>query len=181
MSANNLYESHMDMKTEELKIGEIAPEFKSESTIGELSLELFKDKNIVLYFYPKDMTPGCTLEAKEFSAIYPKFKELDTEIIGVSKDSLSFHNRFCEQENIPYPLLSDTEGKVCDMYGAFKNKSMFGRTFVGVNRMTFLIDKNRKIFKIWKNVKPRGHAKVVLNAINIVNLMSNKSKIGLSF
>ena len=153
----------------ELKMGDIAPEFKSDSTNGELSLDTFKDRNIVLYFYPKDLTPGCTIQAKEFSILYPEFKKLNTEIIGVSKDNLNSHHRFCEKENILYPLLLDTEGKICEIYGVFKKKSMFGKTFLGINRSTFLIDKNKKIFEVWRSVKPLGHAQKVLNAIKILN------------
>ncbi len=146
----------------ELKAGDIAPEFKANSTGGELSLASFKGHNVVLYFYPKDMTPGCTVQAKEFTELYPKFKKLDTIIIGVSRDDLSSHAKFCKQENIPYPLLLDSDSKVCDMYGVIKEKSMFNKTFLGINRTTFLIDKNQKISKIWHNVKPLGHAAEVL-------------------
>jgi len=149
----------------EPKVGDIAPEFIANSTTGELSLASFKGRNVVLYFYPKDMTPGCTIEAQEFTKAYPKFKKLNTEVIGVSRDDLSSHNKFCKQENILYPLLLDKDSKVCDMYGVIKEKSMFNKTFLGINRTTFLIDKNQKLFKIWHNVKPLGHAEEVLEVI----------------
>jgi peroxiredoxin Q/BCP len=149
----------------ELKINDTAPEFKANSTIGEISLDKFKNKNIVLYFYPKDMTPGCTIQAQDFSELYGEFQKLDTIVIGVNKDDLDSHKQFCKKENIPYPLLLDREGKICEMYGVFKEKSMFGKTLMGINRSTFLIDKNKKIAKIWRSVKPEGHAQKVLEVI----------------
>ncbi|NRA74093.1 MAG: peroxiredoxin [Rickettsiales bacterium] len=149
----------------ELKIDDNAPNFQANSTKGNLSLADLKNSNIVIYFYPKDMTPGCTTQAQEFSKLYSQFQESDTEIIGVSKDNLSSHNKFCEKENIPYPLLLDEEGEICNLYGVIKEKSMFGKKFLGINRSTFLIDKNRKVIKIWKSVKASGHAQKVLDAI----------------
>ena len=152
----------------ELKVGDFAPDFQANSTKGILSLIDFKDLNIVIYFYPKDMTPGCTTQAKEFSMLYPEFKKANTEIIGVSKDNLSSHNKFCEKENIPYPLLLDEEGKICNIYGVMKEKSMFGKKYLGINRTTFLIGKNKKILKLWRSVKASGHAQKVLDTINML-------------
>jgi peroxiredoxin Q/BCP len=149
----------------ELKVGDLAPDFKGDSTEGELSLDRFKGHNIVLYFYPKDMTPGCTIQAQEFSKLYPKFQSLNTAVIGISRDSLALHKKFCDQEKIPYPLLLDQDSEVCNKYGVIKQKSMFSKTFLGINRTTFLIDKHKKIAKVWHSVKPLGHAEEVLDAI----------------
>lgn len=148
-----------------LKIGDIAPDFNVDSTDGELSLKSFEGKNIVLYFYPKNMTLGCTVQAKDFSSLNQEFQKLDTQIIGVSKDSLSSHLKFIDQENIPYPLLVDTEAYICKLYNILKEKSMFGKTYMGIERNTFLIGKNTKILKIWCNVKPKGHAQKVLDTV----------------
>ena len=149
----------------ELKIGDIAPNFQTNSTKGAISLDDLRNSNIVLYFYPKDMTPGCTTQAQEFSKLYSQFKELGTEIIGISKDTLDSHNKFCKKENISYPLLLDEEGKICNMYGVIKEKSMFGKKYLGINRTSFLIDINKKIIKIWRNVKALGHAQKILDEI----------------
>lgn len=152
-----------------LKIGDIAPDFNLDSTDGELSLKNFKGKNIVLYFYPKDMTPGCTVQAKDFSSLNQEFQKLDTQIIGVSKDNLSSHLKFIDQENIPYPLLVDTEAHICKLYDILKEKNMFGKTYMGINRTTFLIGKNTKILKIWCNVKLNGHAQKVLDTVKTLD------------
>lgn len=160
-------------KATELQIGDLAPDFNADSTDGLLSFEKFKDKIIVLYFYPSDMTPGCTIQAQEFTSLYDQFKKLDAVILGVSKDNLTTHHKFCEKENIPYPLLVDTEKEICNLYGVIKEKSMFGKSYLGINRSTFLIGKDRKIFKIWRSVKPKDHAKKVLEQAKIVNLIKN--------
>jgi peroxiredoxin Q/BCP len=122
-------------------------------------------KYLVLYFYPKDMTPGCTTQAQDFTKLYDQFKSLNTEIIGVSKDSLSSHQKFTEKEKIPYPLLLDEKEKVCNLYGVISEKNMFGKKYLGINRTTFLIDAQRKMIKIWKQVKPANHAQIVLDTI----------------
>ena len=155
----------------ELQVGDLTPDFNADSTEGLLSLEKLSDKIIVLYFYPNDMTPGCTIQAQEFISLYDEFKKLDVIIIGVSKNNLSSHHKFCEKENIPYPLLVDTENEICNLYGVIKEKSMLGKTYLGINRTTFLIDKNKKIFKIWKNVKPHDHAKKVLEQVKMISLI----------
>lgn len=105
----------------------IAPDFKVESTIGNISLSHFKDNQVVLYFYPKDMTPGYTTQAIEFTELYAEFKKRNVKVIGVSRDSISSHNAFVVKHNIPYPLISDTESKVCKLYNVTKEKSSFGK------------------------------------------------------
>ena len=149
----------------ELKVWDNAPDFRANSTKGEVSLSQFKGKGVVLYFYPKDMTPGCTVQAEEFSKLFNKFKDIELEIIGVSKDNIRSHHQFCEKEDIPYPLISDTEGKICKLYGVLEERSMFGKKYIGINRSTFVINTKGKVCKIWKNVKPKGHAEKVLKEI----------------
>lgn len=149
----------------QLKIGDKAPIFKAESTNGEISLLDYMGKHLVLYFYPKDMTPGCTVQANEFTQLYDKFKEMDVEILGISRDGISSHHKFCEKEKITYPLISDIEGEICKMYGILKEKVNFGKKYIGIVRSTFIIGKDQNIDKIWLNVKASGHALKVLQAV----------------
>ena len=152
----------------ELKIWDNAPDFRANSTKGEVSLSQFKGKGVVLYFYPKDMTPGCRVQAQEFSKLFHEFKNIELEIIGVSRDNIKSHHQFCEREDIPYPLISDTEGKICKLYGVLEERSMFGKKYIGINRSTFVINPKGKICKIWKSVKPKGHAEKVLKEITML-------------
>ena len=122
-------------------------------------------KFVVLYFYPKDDTPGCTIETNDFNKLLSKFKKLDCEIIGISKDSIKSHDKFREKYKIKFDLLSDEELKVLKKYKVWGKKKFMGREFMGVNRTTFLIDKKGKILKIWKNVKVKDHAKEVLETL----------------
>lgn len=148
------------------EIGASAPEFKLRGSDGkEISLHQFQGKWVVLYFYPKDNTPGCTKESCDFRDNKQKFVRKEAVILGVSKDSLPSHDKFIRKFNLNFLLLSDTEGKVCEQYGVFKKKSMFGKTFLGINRSTFLIDPQGKIAEIWRNVKVDGHAEEVLHSI----------------
>ena len=122
-------------------------------------------KFVVLYFYPKDDTPGCTIETNDFNKLLPKFNKLDCEIYGVSKDNIKSHDKFREKYKIKFDLLADEEIKVLKKYKVWGKKKFMGREFMGINRTTFLIDKNGKIIKIWENVKVKDHAKVVLNTL----------------
>ena len=122
-------------------------------------------KFVVLYFYPKDDTPGCTIETNDFNKLLSKFKKLDCEIIGISKDSIKSHDKFREKYKIKFDLLSDEELKVLKKYKVWGKKKFMGREFMGVNRTTFLIDKKGKVLKIWKNVKVKDHAKEVLETL----------------
>ncbi len=148
-----------------LKIGDIAPNFIADSTSGNIELNELPNKFIILYFYPKDSTPGCTIQARDFSSLIVEFKKLDAVIFGVSKDDMISHKKFCDKENIAYPLLLDTEGSICQSYDVLKEKNMFGKKYTGIDRTTFLIDQNKKILKIWDNVSARGHAFEVFNII----------------
>ena len=122
-------------------------------------------KFVVLYFYPKDDTPGCTIETNDFNKLLSKFKKLDCEIYGISKDSIKSHDKFREKYKIKFDLLADEELKVLKKYKVWGKKKFMGREFMGVNRTTFLIDKKGKILKTWKNVKVKDHAKEVLETL----------------
>jgi peroxiredoxin Q/BCP len=123
----------------------------------------------VIYFYPKDNTPGCTIEASGFAALHGEFIKYDTIIFGVSKDSISSHQRFKEKYTLPFTLLSDPNGAMCTNYGTWKEKSMFGKKYMGIDRQTFLIGKDKKVKYIWHSVQVRTHAKDVLAKIIELN------------
>ena len=122
-------------------------------------------KYVVLYFYPKDDTPGCTIETNEFNKLLPKFKKLECEVYGISKDSLKSHDKFRDKYKIKFDLLADEELKVLKKYKVWKKKKFMGREFMGVVRTTFLLDKKGQILKIWNNVKAKDHAKEVLETL----------------
>ena len=142
-----------------------------------ISLANYKGKYLVLYFYPKDMTPGCTVQANEFSELYDKFKKIDVEIIGISRDNMSSHHNFCEKENIVFPLIADTGGEICELYGVLKEKVNFGKKYVGIVRSTFIIGKDQIIHKTWYNVKASGNASKVLNAIEVLKEMDKVTEV----
>ena len=145
-----------------------APNFKLDSTDGKV-FELSKVKNgIIIYFYPRDNTPGCTLETKDFSKLYKKFKKLKYEVIGISKDNMKSHINFKKKYNVPFQLLSDENILVQKKYGIWGKKSFMGKKFMGTVRSTIVI-KNGKIFNIWKNVRVKGHAVEVLEFIKSLN------------
>ena len=122
-------------------------------------------KYVVLYFYPKDDTPGCTIETNEFNKLLPKFKKLQCEVYGISKDSLKSHDKFRDKYKIKFDLLADEELKVLKKYKVWKKKKFMGREFMGVVRTTYLIDKKGRIIKVWNNVKAKDHAKEVLESL----------------
>lgn len=143
-----------------------AKEFTLPASNGkDVSLKDFLGKNVILYFYPKDNTPGCTTEACSFRDSMEEFNNNDTVILGVSKDSIKKHNSFIEKYNLPFLLLSDEEGKVCEEYGVWQLKKMMGKEYMGIVRSTFLIDKNGEIIKEWRGVKVNGHTEEVLLAL----------------
>jgi thioredoxin-dependent peroxiredoxin len=147
-----------------LKIGDQAPNFLlATSKDQQISLKDFSNQQLVLYFYPKDDTPGCTLEAKEFNELLPEFLTIGCSVIGISRDSVESHNKFCTKHKLEITLASDSTGKVCQDYGVWVEKSMYGKKYMGINRSTFLIDKNAKIAYIWPKVSASGHAKQVLD------------------
>lgn len=143
--------------------GEEAPDFTLPADNERMvSLKDYRGKKVVLYFYPKDGTPGCTREAIEFRDIAKEFEKEDAIILGVSKDSVKSHEKFKRKHDLPFALLSDPEGKVLDLYGVWKKKSLYGRTFMGTERTTFLIDENGIVSKAYRKVKAKGHAQVCL-------------------
>jgi peroxiredoxin Q/BCP len=149
-----------------LKINTKAPSFKLPSTSKDYySLKNSIGKYIVIYFYPKDDTPGCTIETNDFNKLLTKFKKLECEVFGVSKDNLKSHDKFRDKYKIKFDLLADEELKVLKKYKVWGKKKFMGREFMGILRTTFLIDKKGKIIKVWENVKVKDHAKDVLETI----------------
>ena len=149
-----------------MKEKELAPNFKiTSSNNNEFELKKNKNKFLVIYFYPKDNTPGCANEAKDFSKLYRKFKKLNCEIVGISKDNIESHKKFISKFKIPFQLLSDEKMIALKKYGAWGEKSMYGKKFMGIKRTTVLINPKGKIIKIWNNVKVKDHAAEVLNAV----------------
>jgi len=157
----------MEEKQVELAEGSMAPDFTMKDKDGKtLRLsDLRGKKSAVVYFYPRDFTPGCTTEATEFSRDYEKFKDADIEIIGISPDDEESHDKFRAKMGMPYPLVADTENEVSKKYGVYGLKSFMGKEYMGVNRSTFLVDKSGKIIKIFRRVKPAGHSKEVFEAL----------------
>ena len=120
---------------------------------------------LVLYFYPKDSTPGCTTEGLDFNALLPKFRKLGADVLGVSRDSLKSHDNFCAKQGFKFPLVSDGEGKLCEAFGVIQPKKLYGREFIGIVRSTFLLDPKGRVAQIWSPVKVPGHAQAVFDAL----------------
>ena len=149
-----------------LKLNQVAPNFKLTSTDGSIfELNKIKKKNIILYFYPKDDTPGCTLESKDFSKLNSIINKKNTVVYGISKDSIESHLKFKKKYKLKFDLLSDENLKVIKKYGVWGMKSFLGKKYKGVIRSTFLINSKYKIHKIWSNVRVKDHAKSVLDEI----------------
>jgi peroxiredoxin Q/BCP len=145
--------------------GDTAPDFTMPTDGGgSISLSDLKGRPVVLYFYPKDDTPGCTKEACGFRDQLPDFSAVDAEVIGVSKDTVAKHDKFKSKHELNFPLASDEDGSVCEAYGTWVEKSMYGKKYMGIDRATFLIDRDGKIAKIWRKVKVPGHVDDVLKA-----------------
>ena len=146
--------------------GKKCPNFKAECTSNlYLSNKDFIGKNLVIYFYPKDSTPGCTTEGQDFRDNFKVFKKLNTAILGVSRESIKSHENFKSKQSFPFELLSDPDEKVCKAFDVMKLKSMYGRQYIGIDRSTFLIDIKGKIIKEWRSVKVTGHVEEVLEAV----------------
>jgi len=143
--------------------GKKCPNFEGECTNSKkINNNDLIGKNVVIYFYPKDSTPGCTTEGQDFRDNYKSFKKTNTEIIGVSRDSIKSHENFKSKQNFPFELLSDPDEKMCKAFDVMKMKSMYGREYIGVDRSTFLIDKSGIVRKIWRGVKVKNHVMEVL-------------------
>jgi peroxiredoxin Q/BCP len=125
----------------------------------------FLDKKLILYFYPKDMTPGCTTESIEFNTNLAKIKKLGANIVGVSRDKMSLHEKFIEKHGFKFPLISDPEEKLCKSFDVIKEKSLYGRKYMGVDRSTFIISQDGKILHAWRNVKVKGHVDEVIEKL----------------
>ncbi|MFN9790263.1 MAG: thioredoxin-dependent thiol peroxidase [Holosporales bacterium] len=150
-----------------ITIGSPAPDFTAVTDAGKtLTLAQFRGQYVVLYFYPKDDTPGCTKQACGFRDALPDFSGVDAVILGVSRDDTASHAKFVKKFDLNFPLLADTEGTITEAYGVWVEKSMYGKKYMGIERTTFLIDKEGKIQKIWPKVKVDNHAKEVLQAIS---------------
>ncbi len=150
-----------------LKIGDLAPDFTLETdNNGSITLSELRGKPVVIYFYPKDDTPGCTKEACGFRDNMARLQKDGVTVIGISKDSVKKHNKFKEKYDLNFPLGSDEDGKVCEAYGVWVEKSMYGRTYMGIERATFLINAEGKIAHIWRKVKVKGHVDDVLETVS---------------
>ena len=146
--------------------GSKAPDFHLLASNGKtVSLKDFKGRNIVLYFYPKDDTPGCTVEACAFRDRIKDIENADSVVLGVSPDGIKSHAKFIQKFNLPFLLLSDEDKKTCTDYGVWVEKSMYGREYMGVERTTFVVDKQGKIAKVFEKVKPQGHEQEILEAV----------------
>ena len=149
-----------------LEVGKKAPAFTLESSDGgKVKLSDYAGKVVVLYFYPRDNTPGCTVEANEFNAALPALKKLGAVVLGVSKDTIASHCKFRDKYKLNFPLLTDADGKVMEAYGAWGDKLMYGKKMKGIIRSTVIIDKTGKVAKHWPKVSVKGHVDEVVEAV----------------
>lgn len=149
-----------------LEVGKKAPSFTLPDINGKkVSLKNFLGSKVILYFYPKDMTSGCTKEACDFRDNFPNFSKLKIQVIGISPDSVESHKKFAEKYNLPFILLSDEKKEVVQKYGVWKEKSLYGKKYMGVERTTFIIDENGKIMHIFPKVKVNGHVEEILKVL----------------
>jgi peroxiredoxin Q/BCP len=147
-------------------LNRVVKDFKAEATRGQtIHLKSLKGKKVVLYFYPKDSTPGCTTEGQNFRDLHARFKRQNTVILGVSRDSLASHEKFRDKQKFPFDLVSDPDEKLCKYFDVIQEKTLYGRKFMGVERSTFLIDEAGKLRQEWRKVKVKGHAEEVLEAV----------------
>ena len=147
-------------------VGKKAPDFTAPTDGGKkLKLSEMRGRPVVLYFYPKDDTPGCTTEACGFRDAQPDFKKLKAQVIGISRDSVARHDKFKAKHELNFPLVSDEDGKICEKYGTWIEKSLYGRKYMGIDRATFLIDKDGVVRNVWNKVKVNGHVDEVREAL----------------
>ncbi|MEM9403209.1 MAG: peroxiredoxin [Pseudomonadota bacterium] len=147
-------------------LNRVVGDFKADATGDKtISLKAMRGKNVVIYFYPKDATPGCTQEGQDFRDLYKQFSKANTEIFGVSKDSIASHEKFKEKQGFPFDLLSDPDEKLCQKFDVIKEKNMYGKKYMGIERSTFLIDTDGKLRVEWRKVRVKGHADAVLEAV----------------
>ncbi|MCW8409239.1 peroxiredoxin [Legionella sp. PATHC035] len=149
-----------------MNIGESIPDFAFSATSGiNAHLSDYKGQYVVLYFYPKDATPGCTTEGQDFRDAYPQFQKLNAQIFGISRDSLKSHENFKAKQNFPFELISDPDEQLCQLFDVIKMKSMYGKQVRGIERSTFIIDPQGKLSKEWRKVSVKGHVDEVLSAL----------------
>ncbi|MBT8090181.1 MAG: peroxiredoxin [Gammaproteobacteria bacterium] len=148
------------------KLNRVVPDFTAEATRNKkIRLKELRGQNVVIYFYPKDSTPGCTTEGRDFGQLHARFRRQKTVILGVSRDSIASHEKFREKQGFPFDLISDPDERLCKAFDVIHEKSLYGRKFMGIERSTFLIDSGGKLRKEWRKVKVSGHAEEVLAAV----------------
>ena len=148
------------------KLKRVVADFTADATRNKkILLKELRGQNVVLYFYPKDSTPGCTTEGRDFAALHAKFRRQKTVVLGVSRDSIESHEKFRAKHSFPFDLISDPDEKLCKKFDVIHEKSLYGRKFMGVVRSTFLIDADGKLRHEWRKVKVKGHAEAVLEAV----------------
>lgn len=153
-----------------VNVGQPVPSFDLPATGDKnLSMDSFKGKNLVLYFYPKDNTPGCTREGQDFRDHYAAFQKANTEIVGVSRDSVKVHENFCTKQSFPFDLISDADETLCGLFDVIKEKNMYGRKYMGIERSTFLIDSKGVLREEWRKVRVPGHVEAVLESVQALN------------
>lgn len=145
-------------------VGDLVPDLPIETNLGAARLSNYLGHQLVIYFYPKDDTPGCTVEGLDFSRLHPEFLKADTQILGVSRDSIKSHERFITKHSLSFALVSDPNEELCFAFHVMKDKSMYGKTVRGIERSTFLIDSQGVVRSVWRGVKVPGHAEIVLDA-----------------
>lgn len=151
-------------------VGKAVPPFSLPATGDkQLGLKDFKGKNLILYFYPKDNTPGCTREGQDFRDHYDAFQAANTDIVGVSKDSVKVHENFCAKQSFPFDLISDADETLCKLFDVIKEKNMYGRKYLGIERSTFLIDGEGVLREEWRKVRVPGHVEAVLEAVQTLD------------
>lgn len=148
---------------DKLTVGDAAPDFAMETTQGPRTLASYKGRYLVLYFYPKDSTPGCTTEAQDFTALASEFDALGADILGVSKDTMKRHENFTLKNELNFPLGVDSDGDVCESYGVWAEKKLYGKVYMGIVRATFVIAPDQTVNQVWPKVKVKGHAAEVLS------------------
>ena len=146
-------------------LNRVVADFRCASTGGEMRLKDYRGQRLVLYFYPKDATPGCTLEGQDFRDLHAKFRRRNTVVFGVSRDSLASHEKFRDKQGFPFHLVSDPDEKLCRRFDVIREKTLYGRKHMGVERSTFLIDEAGKLRGEWRGVRVKGHAASVLAAV----------------
>ena len=148
-----------------ISVGKKVKDLAVISSDNKKMLSDYLNKNLILYFYPRDLTPGCTTESNEFNNNLNKIKKLGWNVVGVSRDTLKSHEKFIDKYSFKFPLISDEDEKVCKMFDVIKEKSLYGRKYMGIDRSTFLINRDMEVLNIWRNVKVKGHVEEVINFI----------------